>query len=321
LKQTGECFVSLPEALFDLDYPGHYMRRIKSVAVTIPCVTGPYTGVNCTLTLHGSTIRYGNALSGGKYARQSDDARFSDSFGAVQSIVTSGGQNDSGLFEASMRDERYLPFEGQGAISAWRIELPKQFKSFDHDTISDVVLHLRYTAREGGELLKTTAIAELNVAVNAFVRSEGQKGLARAFSLRHEFPSEWHRFLNPPPGATADQTLTLALTQERFPLLFQEKRIAMTGIELYVKVKQGFANTLKLSLEAGTSASNSPLTLTSWNSLLRGTKSPAGALGNWTLTAWSEAPGAPPPPPPPPHLRLDPDAIEDIALVCSYTIS
>jgi Tc toxin complex TcA C-terminal TcB-binding domain len=45
LRQTGACSVRLPEALFDLDFPGHYMRRIKSVSVSIPCVTGPYTGV------------------------------------------------------------------------------------------------------------------------------------------------------------------------------------------------------------------------------------------------------------------------------------
>jgi hypothetical protein len=43
LKETGLCEISLPEFLFDADYPGHYMRRIKSVSLTIPCVVGPYT--------------------------------------------------------------------------------------------------------------------------------------------------------------------------------------------------------------------------------------------------------------------------------------
>ena len=47
LKQTGECFVSVQEALFDLDYPGHYFRRIKNASVTLACITGPYVGVNC----------------------------------------------------------------------------------------------------------------------------------------------------------------------------------------------------------------------------------------------------------------------------------
>ena len=35
-------------------------------------------------------------------------------------------QNDSGLFEPNLRDERYLPFEGCGAISSWCLELPKE---------------------------------------------------------------------------------------------------------------------------------------------------------------------------------------------------
>ena len=51
LKETGTCEFALPEVLFDMDYPGHYMRRIKSVALTVPCVVGPYTSLNCTLRL------------------------------------------------------------------------------------------------------------------------------------------------------------------------------------------------------------------------------------------------------------------------------
>jgi Tc toxin complex TcA C-terminal TcB-binding domain len=49
LRENGECTFTLPERLFDSDYPGHYMRRIKTVSLTIPCVTGQYTGINCTL--------------------------------------------------------------------------------------------------------------------------------------------------------------------------------------------------------------------------------------------------------------------------------
>ena len=139
------------------------MRRMKSVSLSIPCVTGPYTGVNCTLTLVKGSVRHSNALRNGQYARdaESDDARFTDSYGAIQSIVTSSGQNDSGLFETNLRDERYLPFEGAGVISTWRIELPTAFRQFDYETISDVILHLRYTAREGGELLREQATATL----------------------------------------------------------------------------------------------------------------------------------------------------------------
>lgn len=315
LKETGECFVNLPEALFDLDYAGHYMRRIKSVSLTIPCVTGPYTSVNCTLTLLKNSCRVNNTLlNGSQYDRDEDrdDPRFRDNLGAIQSIATSSGQNDSGVFELNFRDERYLPFEGAGAISEWRIEFPKDFRQFDYDTISDVVLHLRYTAREGGGPLKQQATTELQTALNEFMRSEGQRGLARPFTLRHEFSSAWHRFLNPPTGSAGDQTLTMALTKDHFPFLFQDKTITINTIELFVKVKPEFASTLRLSLEAGTAASNNPMNLVPWNGLFHAVQSPVGSLGDWTLTAWVDTDdGA--------HGRMDPNAIQDILVVCQYT--
>lgn len=52
-----------------------------------------------------------------------DDLRFRDLRVPVQAIATSGAQSDAGLFELNFRDDRYLPFEGAGAISRWRIEL------------------------------------------------------------------------------------------------------------------------------------------------------------------------------------------------------
>ena len=63
LKETGMCFITLPEQYFDMDYPGHYMRRIKSLSLTIPCVAGPYTSINCTLTLVGNKIRVSSNYS------------------------------------------------------------------------------------------------------------------------------------------------------------------------------------------------------------------------------------------------------------------
>src|SRR5579871_2996125 len=81
-----------------------------------------------------------------------EDDRFRDFAGAIQSVVTSTAQNDSGLFELNLRDERRLPFDGAGAISTWHIELPNDVPQFDFESISDVVLHMRYTAREAGNL-------------------------------------------------------------------------------------------------------------------------------------------------------------------------
>ena len=234
LKETGECYVDIPESLFDLDYPGHYMRRLKSVAVTIPCVTGPYTGVFCTLTLLRNSVRTISSLGPRGYARTRDgtDPRFRDNVGAIQSITTSHGQSDSGLFELSLRDERYLPFEGAGAISSWRIQLAQQFQPFDYDTITNVILHLRYTAREGGEAQRRQVVTELQQTVNEAALAENRRGLYRWFSLKHEFPNEWYRFLNTSDAETGDHVQAFPLTADRFPYMFQGKRLRIARVQV-----------------------------------------------------------------------------------------
>ncbi len=230
LKEEQSCFISLPEVLFDVDHPGQYLRRIKSVSVTVPCVSGPYTGVHCTLTLMNSTVRHSNILLAGKYERQADDRRFADSMGVTQSIVTSSGQNDSGLFETNLRDERFLPFEGAGAISEWRLQIPENFPQFDYGTISDVVLHVRYTARDGGASFKAQVLSELNAAVNAFIRSEGENGLTRMFSLRQEFPTEWAQLTRSAAGA---RSAKFSISKNRFPFFVQGKTLTVRQVNIF----------------------------------------------------------------------------------------
>jgi hypothetical protein len=253
LRATGRCTVRLPEVLFDMDGPGHYFRRIKSVAVSIPCVTGPYAGVNCKLTLLKSSIRKTPLLRDGAYAREgSEDDRFSDYFGSLESIVASSAQNDSGLFETNLRDERYLPFEHSGVISEWQIELPanpskNEPAQFDYNTISDVILHIRYTAREGGTLLRNAAMKQIQDLV-----AEGQAaGSVRLFSVRHEFPGEWHRFKTqaPPPGQRRE--LALTLKPEHYPFWAQGRLNGVARIDLLARSSQA-SMTVADSASAGT---------------------------------------------------------------------
>jgi len=208
LRETGRCFVDLPEEIFDLDYPGHYFRRIKSVSITLPCVVGPYTTISCTLRLLKNGIRFNTANGDNGYPRNTDDSgapttdgRFIENNIPVKAIAASSAQNDSGVFELSFRDERYLPFEGAGAISQWSLELfndnssdfGKALRQFDYGTITDVILHIKYTAREDAGPFKNGAIAHLR----DYFSQEGTTPSLRMFNLRQEFPTQWHRFLNP----------------------------------------------------------------------------------------------------------------------------
>ena len=205
LQATGATEIEISEWMFDVDYPGQYMRRIRSVSLSIPCVVGPYTGVHARLTLLSSSTRVdptvvpspvvccddlctpdgcGCCADGGVgYEPRPDDRRIVRSYAATQAIATSTGQNDSGLFELSFHDERYLPFEFAGAVSRWRLELPPETNFFDLDTLSDVVVHLNYTAREGGEVLAAAA------AESARCRLPGD-GM-RLLDLRRDLPDAW----------------------------------------------------------------------------------------------------------------------------------
>lgn len=142
-------------------------------------------------------------------------------FGAVQSIVTSTGQNDSGMFETNLRDERFLPFEGGGAESTWKLDLPKDYHAFDYDTISDVILHIRYTARQGVEPTK------VRNALKDLFEQANHAGLSLLLSLRHDFPTEWSAFVN----GTGNFTATIR--KDYFPYFAQGKKITNIGLGFY----------------------------------------------------------------------------------------
>jgi peptidoglycan hydrolase-like protein with peptidoglycan-binding domain len=226
LQMTGETDVSLPEWLYDMDRLGDYRRRIKSVSLTIPAVVGPYGGVHATLALTRNGMRvndsvaaaYGDPLAAG-------DARFASNPTPVSVIATSSGQNDSGLFELSFADERLLPFEGAGAVSEWHLSLPAESNAFDFSTISDVILHVRYTATQ------STTPAHVNAARANLAATLPPAGV-RLLDMKSEFASEWYRFLSPGPGV--DQVLTLAIGLEHLPFYARSRQITLTGIDLFV---------------------------------------------------------------------------------------
>ncbi|TFG40447.1 MAG: hypothetical protein E4H44_00005 [Candidatus Aminicenantes bacterium] len=238
LKATGYCEIEIPEWMFDHDYPGHYMRRIKNVTLTIPCVVGPYTGVHCRLTLLSSKTRVDPRLIDpptsccidgkpkNRYEILPEDPRVVKLYAATEAIATSSGQNDSGMFELNFRDERYLPFEFAGAVSRWRIELPQENNQFDVDTINDVVLHLNYTAREGGDVLRKAA----NEVAKQYLPGNGM----RFFDIKHEFTDAWQIFQgSSDDNGKSPKQLSLRLSRNMFPFLSGRRDLEINRLELF----------------------------------------------------------------------------------------
>ncbi|KAK0718534.1 hypothetical protein B0T26DRAFT_752444 [Lasiosphaeria miniovina] len=171
LRETGTCTFDMPELAFDMDFPGHFFRRIKTVSVTVPCVVGPYVG----------------RTSGGAM-----DPRFRTALVLVNAVAVGSGQNDSGAFELNIRDERYLPFEGAGAVSTRQMTLPPvDFRPFDYSSIADVVSTVEDKSKESG--------------------------LLALWDVRVEFAAEWTRLASPSAGGGETRTLVLRGLLSRLP--------------------------------------------------------------------------------------------------------
>jgi hypothetical protein len=239
LLTTGCCVIEIPEWMFDFDYPGQYMRRTKNLTITIPCVSGPYTGVHCRVTLLSSIIRMDPRLKAPahecccppapccedcseherlahEYLACPDDPRVVRQYEACQAVATSTGQNDSGMFVMDFNDPRYVPFEYRGAVCKLRVELPRDNNYFDMDTVTDLMVRQAFTSREGGEPLRQAASA----AARRHLPGDGWRFL----DVRHEFPDSWRRFADSDRDDRREARLRLRLERKMFPFVpFGEK--------------------------------------------------------------------------------------------------
>jgi hypothetical protein len=220
-------------------------------------VTGPHTTVSAKLTLLSSTFRKdANIAQASNYPYKGpDDVRFVQDPVGIQAIATSTGQNDAGLFELNFRDERYLPFEGAGAISKWRLELPTASRQFDYNTISDVVVQLSYTAREGGGRLKSAAEADIEEKLNQILKmlaTDPALGLVRAFSLRREFPDVFHKLLAGAPTSPPGPSAIMTILAEHFPYVIRQRQLGMltstVKVQFVPKVGKTISSAASLSI-------------------------------------------------------------------------
>ncbi|KAH8683690.1 hypothetical protein BGZ61DRAFT_358185 [Ilyonectria robusta] len=218
LREMGSTTFTLPEMLFDFDFPGHYMRRLRSVSVSIPCV------IDAERYLQGS-------MSNGDFRNDSVP---------ISQIAISSGMQDSGTFELSFREDsqKFQPFEGAGAISSWKLELPPlAVRQFDYNSISDVVLQLRYTAVDGGPMLKraaTLASSSIRSQAEQLGASEGLWGL---LDVKNELSNEWYPLrgaLNQPgTESTGSIELKDALIS-RLPLWARGKTVMVESLSVVV---------------------------------------------------------------------------------------
>jgi hypothetical protein len=235
LLSTGTCSLALPELLFDRDYPGHYQRRIVRASISVQRPhADPHDNVVCVATLVGNSVRLSPALGAGypRLAAPASDARFADQFAPVQGIVTGNAIEDPGLFVRditdNLADPRYLPFENAGVIGTWKLDLPASRNAIDLSTVSDVKLHLHYSALDGGEPLANAAQAVVIAAAPA--------ATTLVFDAAMEFPEAWEAFL---AASSGEQRFGMPLRRGLLPPIARNRTVVLTGCRVHVLSDHG----------------------------------------------------------------------------------
>ncbi|WP_036770905.1 neuraminidase-like domain-containing protein [Photorhabdus australis] len=127
--------ISLASLSLHNDYPEDNgisnIRRIKQLSVTLPALLGPYQDVQAILSYNGDTARLAKGC---------------------QALAVSHGINDNGQFQLDFNNGKYLPFEGLAINDTGTLTLsfPNAMgkQKIILQTLSDIILHIRYTIRQ-----------------------------------------------------------------------------------------------------------------------------------------------------------------------------
>jgi len=274
LKTKGSCEFNLSEALFDYDFQGHYRRQVKTIAIEIDAGKGKT--VNATLTqLRHKTVMEADAKAV-KYLlnpKGKEPLSIRSDWRSTQQIALGDiGTYDepNGLFELKFDDERFLPFEGTGAVSTWRIELSGKRGSYNLNELKKVTIKLKYTALNGG---------------NSF--ASAVKGMLKPYptavyiNMAEAFPKEWQAFIS---GET--EGIAIQVKREMLPNLSGSK---ITGLVPHYELKgEGQVSLIMnddtdLTLKHGKYNEANGLTIRStgatWNFKAKGNKNSLSNLG------------------------------------------
>ena len=210
LRSDGVVTFTTPMRLFDEDFPGHYLRLIRRVGVSVLALVPPSEGIRATLSTTGnSRVVVGPDVFQTFVLRR-----------GPESVSLTGAIGANGIFTFEPPDGLRDPFEGLGVDTTWELRMPRPANPFDFSSIADVLLTLDYTAIDSADL-RVRVIRELDRT------REGERG----FSLRQDFPDTWWDLTNPEAVDTPlNVTFTTALTD--FPNNVEEVEMAHLAVSL-----------------------------------------------------------------------------------------
>jgi len=240
LKTTGTCELKITEAMYDFDYPGHFCRQIKVIEVVLKTAGGEEAengstsgsmpaDVHLTLTQTSNHLVTKALPEAVKYLLKPEGeppAGIRSNWQSQQEIAVSNENNAAGvhLVEFSFAEDRYLPFEGTGAVSDWEIRMPRETNQFNFELITDLVVTVTYTALDAGK--------DFRDKVEQLLSGDQLRG-AVYLDLAASFPDEWEGFMKNHEDPNS-QTLNFDISACELPPNLKKMLLAAVFVQLDV---------------------------------------------------------------------------------------
>ena len=212
-RETGVMPFETSMAMFDRDFPGHYLRLVKRVRTSVVALIPPSQGIRATLSALGvSRVVIGPEVFQTTVIRR-----------PPESIALSSPRDATGLFELTPQTEAemLLAFEALGVDTRWEFRLPKPANLFDYSTIADVLVTIDYTALNSFDYYQQV------IQSPALTRP---LSLERPFSFRQQLADQWFDLNNPDQTKTP---MTVRFTTRRKDFASNLDKLKIQHVVLY----------------------------------------------------------------------------------------
>ncbi|TIC91815.1 hypothetical protein CH35J_010943 [Colletotrichum higginsianum] len=98
--------------------------------------------------------------------------------------------------------------------------------AYQFETISDVIIHLRYTAKDGGDTLRSAVEESLDTSI----KDAAKNTQTALFDLKNDAPDSWHMLMSSHSERAVAQMRGL---KSRLPYLARSQGIKVTSVKMY----------------------------------------------------------------------------------------
>lgn len=227
-RQTGVLNFDLTNRLFDYDFPGHYLRLINGVKVSVIGLVPVYDNIKATLT--AGTTSY-TVINANNTFQQVPIRRME-----MDQIALTGASRATGVFEfQAAQGELLNPFEGMGIESRWEFKMPKFSNRMDYTTIADVLIEVDYTALDSFQY-RYLVLQDIDNTL----------GFSRGFSFKNDYPDQWYELAQVQESST-EFSVEIELKRNQFPQGIDGIRLDGSNLLLHFVRKDGFTNEVTIS--------------------------------------------------------------------------